>query len=125
MSFYQNMADTAYKMLALKGQSLTFSRRESTSFDPILGKDDTADVLAAIGQGTQFTVVGAAFSYKTREVDGVHVQTGDIRLIVNAMTTPPIISDHVSIDGDLYRVMRVESINPAGTPVIYKLQLRK
>ena len=117
MSFYSGLAVVARRLLTTKGQTLTFSRETSTSFDHILGENTTS--------ASTYTGVGAAFDYNSREIDGEVVQRGDIRLILEATTTPPIIDDATTIDGDVYRIMAVRPISPAGTVVIYEVQLRK
>ncbi len=117
MSFYSNLANVALKLLKDKGQLLTISRETSSGFDPILS-DNT--VLAS-----SFTGYGAAFDYRKSEIDGEIVQAGDIRLLLNATSIPPEINDTVAVNGGVYRVMAVTETSPAGTPVIYTLQLRK
>lgn len=115
--FYTGLAATATRLLTSKGKVVTFTRYTSTDFDPAQGINTTTT--------STFTGNGAAFGYKSGEIDGTVVIKGDIRLIVDAMTTPPLIEDNVTIDSLIYRVMNVEKVNPAGTPVIYKVQLRK
>lgn len=117
MSFYSGLVTVAQRLLISKGKLLTFSRETSSAFDPILGHN-TVSV-------STYTGNGAAFDYNHREIDGEIIQRGDIRLILEATTTAPTINDSVTIDSDVYRVMEVRPISPAGTVVVYEIQLRK
>ena len=117
-NFYTGLASTAAKLLADKGQLITFTRKTLSSFDPIIGKE-------TLGTATTYTGNGAAFDYKASElVDGL-IQKGDIKLLLEATTTAPLIDDTCVIDSVTYRVMDVITTSPAGTVVIYTLQLRK
>lgn len=117
MSFYDNMATTALKLLTSKGQTVTFSREVSSGFDPALGIDTTST--------TTFTGKAAHLNYKNSEIDGTQVIKGDSRLILEATATVPLVSDTVTVDSIVWRVMDVEPVSPAGTVVIYKIQVRK
>jgi len=117
MSFYSEVAELALEVLTEFGQTITVNRETSSSFDPVLGIDTTVS--------SSFTGKGAAFEYKATEIDGTVVQAGDIQLYLNATSTAPLIDDRITIDSNVYEVMNVEQINPAGTPVLYILQLRK
>ena len=117
MTFYSETAEVALEVLTEFGQAITVNRETSSSFDPVLGEDTTA--------ASSFTGYGAAFEYKGREIDGTVVQAGDIKLYLNATATVPLIDDRITIDSVAYEVMDVEQINPAGTAVLYILQLRQ
>jgi hypothetical protein len=43
---------------------------------------------------------------------------------LEAVTTAPEVGDSVTINTIVHRVVDVEQVNPAGTVVIYKLQVR-
>lgn len=118
MSFYSGLAATAAKLLAEKGQTISFSRQTGGSFDPALGAESGAST-------TTFTGNGAAFGYNNAEIDGTVVQRGDVRLIVESTATVPEQDDECTVDSVVYRVMAVEPISPAGITVINKVQLRK
>lgn len=117
MSFYANMAAVATRLLTDKGQLLTFTRKTKLVFDSVEGK--------RVNTTSTFTGYGAAFDYKSSEIDGTKIIKGDIRLLLNATTTEPLENDTTVIDGDTYAVKDVGRLSPAGTVVIYTLQLRK
>ena len=115
--FYAGLADTAARLLADKGQIISFSRQTGGTFDPVLGAESGASA-------TAFTGNGAAFNYMNAEIDGTVVRRGDVRLIVESTDTVPEQGDTCTVDSAVYRVMMVEPIAPAGITVINKVQLR-
>lgn len=116
--FYANLKSTASKLLQSKGQQVTFTRSVEASFDPATGiKTEDTDIT--------FAGYGAAFDYNKTEIDGEIVQAGDIRFLMEATDTAPALGDTTTIDSIIYRVMNVEVTSPAGTAVIYTVQLRK
>jgi hypothetical protein len=117
VSFYSDLANVAKRLLTDKGQNVTFSREVSSAFDPVTGQNQIA--------ATTFTGNGAAFNYNKSEVDGTIVQNGDIRFLVEATATEPANDDTVTIDNIIYTVMSIKPTSPAGTVVIYELQLRR
>lgn len=116
-SFYPRLQATASRLLKSYGQLLTFTREVETGFTPSTGTK-TNDLFT-------FTGYGASFEYKTSEVDGAAVQTGDIKLIVEKMTKTPLINDRVRIDNVNYRVMDVKKTSPGGVDVVYTCNLRR
>lgn len=118
MTFYSQLAAVASRLLTDKGQSVSFSRRTGGTFNPATGtySGDTA---------TTFSGYGAAFNYNKTEIDGTIVQSGDLRLILEAVATPPAQGDEATVGGIDYRVMDVRPTSPGGTVTHYELQLRK
>lgn len=115
--FYSGLAAVATNLLTDKGQAVTINRETSTSFDPVTGIDTVTP--------SSFSGVGAVFDYHRSEIDGNLIQKGDIRLLLNAVTTEPLTDDEITIDGETYRVISVKPTSPGGTVVMYELQLRK
>lgn len=116
--FYSGLAAVATRLLDTYGQTVTFSRETGGSFDPVLG--------VYSGQSTStFTGSGAAFDFNRSEIDGEIIQRGDIRLMLEAVDTKPIIGDACTVNGVDYRVMSVMESSPGGTVTHYELQLRK
>jgi len=117
MGFYDGLSTVAANLLASKGQLLTFNRDTETGFDPGPGEITSTP--------STYTGYGVALNYNKGEIDGTVVIKGDIKLILEATTTAPIIGDRVTIDSIIYRVMSIKPTSPAGTAVIYEIQLRK
>ena len=118
MSFYSSLAATALRLLQDKGQSVSLSRETGGTFDPILGSTSGATT-------TAWTGYGAAFDYKSAQVDGVMVIKGDIRLLLEAVDTTPEMGDRATVDSIDYQVISVKETSPGGVVVMYELQLRR
>jgi hypothetical protein len=116
MSFYAGLMRVARKLLADKGQSITFTRTAAT-FDPVTGTSTNVTT-------TTFTGKGADIGYRLSEIDGAMIQRGDIRVILEATSTAPEIGDIATVNGRAMRVMNVNPTQPAGEVVFYDLQLR-
>lgn len=117
MTFYSDMAVTASNLIADKGQTVTFSYTSGATFDPVLGQDSG-------GTPTSFTANAVALNYSKMEIDGTVIQRGDVKLIVEQTSTDIAVDMKCTVDSVDYRVMNVEPIDPAGTLVISKVQLR-
>jgi len=117
MSFYSNLSATALKLLTKFGQAVDISRDTTSSFNPATG-------ITTPGAQVTDSGFGASFDYTAQEIDGTNIIKGDIRLILNSVTRTPESGDTVTIDSVVYRLMNVEKIAPAGTVVIYDIQLR-
>lgn len=111
------MALTARTLLQRFGQSVTLTRTTVSAINGATG--------AHTSTTSTFTGYGAALDYMTNEIDGTRVQSGDLKLYLEATDTPPVIGDTCTIDAKLYRVLNVETLSPAGTPALYTLQLRR
>jgi hypothetical protein len=113
MSIYQNMAATAKKLLTKFGQPVTITSYAAASYNPATGASSLT--------GTDTVTVGAIFSYKDTMVDGTMVKRGDKYLLCPIAAD---VGDKVSLVIGTYSVIDVKPINPAGTPVMYKFNLR-
>jgi hypothetical protein len=115
--FYASLATTATNLLTSRGQTVSFSRDNVTSFNPVTGEETKGTAVTYSGQG-------AVFGYASTEIDGTDIQRDDKRMILEAVSTAPVIGDTATIDSVEHRVVDVDQVSPAGTVVIYKLQLR-
>lgn len=117
MSFYGGLANTAAKLLKDKGQPMIIRRKAVTTRDPAAGTVTTS-------APQDFTVHGVLVNYNTQLVaDGV-VQKGDRQVIIEGGVVVPTKEDQLVVEGRTWTIVDFESVNPAGTPVIYKLQVR-
>ena len=114
--FYARMATMAEDLLAKRGQAIKITRSGDT-VDPVTGE-------VTVDDDVVYEPNGVLTSYTNIEVDGTRIKTGDRRLIIDA-TVEPKMADRPEIDGLEWTVVSVESINPAGTPVAYKVQVRR
>ncbi len=111
-------AQTAARLLAQYGEPLTVTFTDWAEYDPITGAD--------IGSSTTSTVnaVGYPSAYRTKEIDGVVIQAGDIRLILELITPVPVVGCLVAIDGTTYRIMDIKSVRLSGANIIFICQIR-
>ena len=117
MSFnYADMQGTATSLVTYFGQTLTFTRSTEGTY--------SAATLSATETASTFTGIGVEANYRTMEIDGTRIISGDKKLIMNAMTTAPAEGDIVAVNSTDYRVMSVMAKNPAGTIITYELQVR-
>ena len=116
MSLSTALKSVAAKIITSQGQEVTFTQETSTAFDAGKGKNVT--------KTTTFTGNGVVDKYKRDEIDGTVIQTGDILLVLEATDDVPVNGDTCIIDAIVYRVMGVLPVSPAGTVIIYEVQLR-
>lgn len=100
------------------GEPVVLSYQGSESFDADNGAYTP-------GSATTLDAYGAPSSYRAGEIDGTLIQSGDIRLTLQQVTTVPEIGWSVTLDSKVYRVMNVERVRKSAETVVYILQLRR
>ena len=125
MTFYTRLQATANRLLKGKGQSLTLTKVTAGTYNPATG--------GFTGEGTSTqTAYGAVFDYGAKQIDGTLIKAGDKQLLLSAFKTDgsalmaPVLGDTVSIGGVTYTLVEpLKEVNPAGTVVMYEVNLRK
>jgi hypothetical protein len=129
MGFYEDSASVANKLLKEKGQAITITRNTAGDYDPSTG---TAAITTTTQNGW-----GAVFEYGTQQAGiynaaGSLIKMGDKRLLLSPTNstgseiTEPAMGDMVTLsDGTVFTVAQVKKLNPAGTVVLYDINLRK
>lgn len=70
-----------------------------------------------------FDVVGVQVDYKASEIDGSRVVSGDVKFLCKA--SPEIrVGDMFALPSGDKRVINTNPLSPAGTTLLYQLQLR-
>lgn len=123
-NFYDDMAATAQGLLAEFGQLATLTRPTHT-YDPATG-------VATPGLNLSVTGAGVTLDYRASEIDGSLVLAGDVRLYLSArgqggVTMPtPQPGDTVVLpaNASTWRVVRSQTLAPAGGNVLHDVQLR-
>ena len=125
MTFYTRLQATANRLLRGKGQSLTLTRITAGTYDPATGG------MTGATTSTQ-SAYGAIFDYGAKQIDGTLIKAGDKQLLLSAFKTDgaaltaPVLGDTVSIGGVTYTLVEpLKEVNPAGTVVMYEVNLRK
>ena len=107
-----------------KGQTATITRRTSGAYDVSTGA-------AAVTTTTQ-AGSGVEVEYKQRDIDGTMVLEGDRKFFLSplntagAVLTAPAMDDTVTLsDSSVWTIKAVDTLSPAGTAILYVLQLRR
>lgn len=116
MTFYSDMADTATELLTEFGTSIVFTRRAST-FDPVTGSESAIT-------DTPTTCTGVVLNRLDEMVGGVRVMSGDRMLVIDD-TYAPAAGDKVTLESGSWAVAAIETINPGGTVVAYRVLVRR
>ncbi len=107
-----------------KGQAVTLTRQVTGGYNLANGTDTLTT--------TTQTGSGVDMDYSSRAIDGDLVKAGDRKLLLSplnsagaALTAP--VADETTVtlaDGSVWTVKRVETLAPAGTVILFTLQLR-
>ena len=106
------MAALAVKMISKYGQSMTLRSYSSSGdeWNPSLTETDTA-------------VTGVLGNYNDGLMDGTLIQKDDKYVLLDSSVNPTE-ADKIVIDGVVFSIAAVNTINPGGTKVFHKLQVR-
>lgn len=122
MSFYDEMATMALDMITEYGQSVTLREVTPGGYDP-----DTSTTLPPVIQ--QQITQAILLEYSGREFEASSlILTGDKKLKIPAQGlawVPGLGSKAVIQSVEWSIVPPVKEINPAGTPILYELQVRR
>jgi hypothetical protein len=116
MTFLSGMQSVANKLLTKYGESVTFTRTSST-LNPVTG--------ATTSTTSTFSGYANPMPFETGEVDGSLIQYGDIRLLVESVSSAPNPDDVVTFRSEDYRVMMSTPISTQGGDAAYKVHARK
>ena len=115
--FYEGMAATATKLLTQFGGNITLKRRTGSSVDPVTG---------VVVAGTSADVVskGLLRPYPDNLIDGTRIKASDRMLILDA-SNEPLMTDKPVVQSQDWNIENITSVNPAGTPLVYFVQVRR
>ena len=122
--FYSKMALTANRLLQGKGQGVTLTHIVQGEYDPATGG-------VANTETTQYGT-GAVVAWNNNQVDGSIIKSTDKLLLLSpintdgAFLTAPVLNDKITdAAGTTYTMVEPFSrVAPAGTVVLYKINLR-
>ena len=121
MGFYEKMQKTSDRLLISKGQAVTLIHTVTGEYVPGSGVETST--------ATQYGT-GAVVDWENQAIDGTIIRQGDRRLLLSALNTAgaaltaPAIEDTATVGGVTYTITQVKQTNPAGTVVLYDLNLR-
>ena len=117
------MQKTSNRLLVSKGQSVTLKHTVVGEYVPGSGVETSTT--------TQYGT-GAVTEWDSRQVDGTLIMTGDKRLLLSPLNTSgvaltaPVLGDTVTDAASKVYTLTVplETLNPAGTAVLYTCNMR-
>ena len=118
MGFYDRMAQSALRLIAEKGASLTY-RRLVQGFDPLTGATVTAS--------TDYAVTGVVQEASPGPLDNSLVRRGD-RLVLVAAGALPVVPEAGSVlllEEVEWSIVHVGAIKPGDTAIAWRLQVRR
>lgn len=121
MAFYDEMAVMALEMITEFGQPVTISKMESGQYDPETGGETPGVTVEQIAQGILLDFTGIEFQSNSL------IRQGDKKLKIAAqgLAWVPGLLDKVVAQGRTWSIVPpLKEVNPAGTPILYELQVR-
>lgn len=112
--FYQELASDVEELLAEFGTELELYRKDDV-VDPVEG--------TSTGAAQNIPTVGLLLGYKDTLIDGAIIKVGDRR----ALLQPSVAiedGDKLRAEGKLWTIINLEQVNPTGTRLLYKAQVR-
>lgn len=117
MGFYEGMAATASKLLTRFGKTITFKRTFGSSSGPVTGEE-------IAGVVTYYTPKGLFKQIDSKFIDGTRIKVGDKMLVVDN-SFEPTTTDIVPINSVDWHIEEITPIEPADTPLVYFVRIRK
>lgn len=120
---YSRPAATALRLLTKFGQTVTLRVSGAAVYDPTT-QTSTPTL-------TDYSRIGAVFDYGTQTAgemlqNGTTALAADRQLYMSAGTIRPPVSAHVIFtSGEIWTIVNVKSIDPAGIPVMYECRIRQ
>lgn len=121
MAFYDEMAVMALEMITEFGQPVTISKKEPGEYDPETGGESPGVTIEQAAQGILLDFTGHEFQNNSL------IKQGDKKLKIAAqgLEWVPDLLNKVIIQGRTWSIVPpLKEVNPAGTPILYELQVR-
>lgn len=113
---YASLAATATSLLTRFGQTMAIRRTSGATYNAVTG--------AVSGGTTADTNVKGLFVAWDERYDGEASKAGTDRIAVLDATLEPLVSDRLLVSSVAYEIVAVQQVNPAGTPLVYRVQVR-
>lgn len=120
-TFYDRTAATALRLITQFGQPVTISKAEPGEYDPEVGGDTPGVTIEQTAQGILLDFTGQEFQNNSL------IKQGDKKLKIAAqgLEWAPELLNKVVVQGRTWSIVPpLKEINPAGTPILYELQVR-
>ena len=121
MSFYDDMAVMALEMIAEFGQSVILREVIPGDYDPETGQTAPDQTLEQVAHGIMADFSGLEFQNNSL------IKQGDkkLKLAAKGLEWAPGLMSKVVVQGAIWAIVPpLKEITPAGTPLLYELQVR-
>ena len=121
MSFYDDMAGMALEMIAEFGQSVILREVIPGEYDPEMGQTAPDQTREQVAHGIMADFSGLEFQNNSL------IKQGDkkLKLAASGLRWAPSLMSKVVVQGVTWAIVPpLNEINPAGTPLLYELQVR-
>lgn len=121
MAFYDEMAALALEMITEFGQPVTIRATSVGEYDPDTGTVPPDTITDQTAQGILLDFTGQEFQNNSL------IRQGDKKLKIAAqgLAWAPDLLNKVIVQGRTWSIVPpLKEINPAGTPILYELQVR-
>ncbi len=121
MAFYDEMAVTALELITEFGQPVTLRDTVKGSYNPATGTNSPDTTTERTAQGILLDFTGQEFQTNSL------IKVGDkkLKIAASGMAAPPTLLSKVIVQGKTWSVVPpLKEINPAGTPLLYEMQVR-
>lgn len=116
---YAKSANTAKTLIAKFGRDITHSRVSAGTYNP------NTDTFTGAGT-TNTTVKACDFAVNGQDlINNTLIQEGDRYALIEPILASVLTTDLLIIDGVTWTILRVETLAPAGTIVLFKVYIRK
>lgn len=120
-TFYDEMAVMALELITEFGQPVTLRDTIKGVYDPATGKTGPDTVTERTAQGILLDFTGQEFQTNSL------IKVGDkkLKIAASGLSSPPTLLSKAVIQGKTWSIVPpLKEINPAGTPLLYELQVR-
>ncbi len=120
-AFYDRMSAMALRLITQFGLTITLRTVTPGGYDTETGETSPETITDQVGQGILADYTGIEFQANSL------IKQGDkkLKLAAKGLTLAPSLLSKVIADGKTYSIVPpLKEINPAGTPLLYELQVR-
>ena len=119
MSFnYKNIQATSRRLLAKFGQSITLTQQTASEYD-----SDTGGVTSTTATTIDNGVI-LPYSNGIQNATGSLIQQGDAQILIQCNVVPKP-NDTLTIQSQVWTIINVKALEPAGINMLYECQVRK
>ncbi|MFK3971179.1 hypothetical protein ACI2KS_10680 [Pseudomonas sp. NPDC087358] len=118
---YDRAAAATLRLLAQFGQPVLLREVQKGAYDPSTGKTGPDTVTEQVAQGVLLDFTGLEFQANSL------IRVGDkkLKIAASGLVSAPTLLSTVIVQGKSWSIVPpLKEVNPAGTPLLYELQVR-